>query len=348
MFLADDGHEGDISIPAILISKTDGDKIINYYKKVKDNKEEVKKIRFEIKFDIENKKNIVNFDIWYTPDIEKVYSFLSDFEKYQKALGDTTKLGIHFVTYPHFSYKADSFTPKEDCLGSGLYCIRPGKLGITDGSIIVLESIKQKCLFDWSEKNEKKEAFLKFMKKFYENCVQTVDNFNQLCSNDAIYSTGANIDEINQCIYDSFIGTPSEKQQTQYQKIFRNQILDKEMETRKQYMITRVPSITINGRLYIGSWRPEFVFEALCAALINKPDACYSEGNFQREVRGFSGVGTFLIIVIVIFINVVLFMVCKDYIRRKVFERIKSINIDTRIDKVVNSYVALKESKDGP
>ena len=56
MFLADDGHEGDISIPAILISQTDGDKIIKYYERFKDNKEEIKKIRFEIKFDIENKK----------------------------------------------------------------------------------------------------------------------------------------------------------------------------------------------------------------------------------------------------------------------------------------------------
>ena len=75
MFLADDGHEGDISIPAILISQTDGDKIIKYYERFKDNKEEIKKIRFEIKFDIENKNNVVNFDIWYTPDIEKVYTF---------------------------------------------------------------------------------------------------------------------------------------------------------------------------------------------------------------------------------------------------------------------------------
>ena len=348
MFLADDGHEGDISIPAILISRIDGDKIINYYTRFKDNKEEIKKIRFEIKFDIENKNNIVDFDIWYTPDIEKVYTFLTDFEKYQKALGDKTKLGIHFVTYPHFAYDASSYLPKEDCLGSGLYCIRPGKLGITDGSIIVLESIKQKCLFDWAEKNEKKDVFLKFMKSFDENCIKVVDKFTQLCSNDAIYSSGANIEEINKCIYDSFIGNSYEKQQSQYQKILKNSLLDKELEMRKQFMITRVPSITINGRLYIGSWRPEFVFEALCAALINKPEACYSEGGFQREVRGFSGVGTFIIIVIVILINIVLFMVCKDYIRRKVFERIKSIDIDTRIDKVVNSYVALKESKDGP
>ena len=348
MFLADDGHEGDISIPAILISQSDGLKIINYYERFKDNKEEIKKIRFEIKFDIENQNNNAHFDIWYTPDIEKVYTFLSDFGKYFKALGDTTKLGIHFVTYPHFAYDTNSYTPKEDCLGSGLYCIRPGKLGITDGSVIVLESIKQKCLFDWAEKNEKNDIFLKFMKSFYDNCILKEDNFNQVCSNDAIYSSGANIDEINKCIYDSFIGTASEKMQAQYQKIFKNQILDKEYEMRKQYMINRVPSITINGRLYIGSWRPEFVFEAICAALINKPDACYAEGKFQREVRGFSRAGTFFIIVIVIFINLVLFLVCKDYIRRKVFERIKNIDIDTRIDKVVNSYVALKESKDGP
>ena len=348
MFLADDGHEGDISIPAILISQTDGDKLIKYYERFKDNKEEIKKIRFEIKFDIENKNNVVNFDIWYTPDIEKVYTFLNDFDKYFKALGDTTKLGIHFVTYPHFAYDPNSYTPKEDCLGSGLYCIRPGKLGITDGSLIVLESIKQKCLFDWSVQNEKTEVFLNFMKLFYDNCILKEESFTQVCSSDAIYSSGANIDDINKCLYDSFIGTSYEKQQAQYQKIFKNVLLDRESELRKQYMINRVPSITINGRLYIGSWRPEFVFEALCAALINKPEACYAEGKFQREVRGFSRVGTFLIIVIVIFINVVLFLVCKDYIRRKVWERIKSIDIDTRIDKVVNSYVALKESKDGP
>ena len=113
-------------------------------------------------------------------------------------------------------------------------------------------------------------------------------------------------------------------------------------------MINRIPSITINGRLYFGSWKPKFIFEALCAALINKPEACYAEGEFQREVRGFSSIGTFIIIIIVIFINIIFFMVCKDYIKRKVFERIKSIDIDTRIDKVVNSYVALKESKEGP
>ena len=63
MFLADDGHGGDISIPAILISKNDGDKIINYYIEHRDSKEDKKKIRFEIIFDLEKKDNTVNYEI---------------------------------------------------------------------------------------------------------------------------------------------------------------------------------------------------------------------------------------------------------------------------------------------
>ena len=141
MFLADDGHEGDLSIPAILISRTDGEKIINYYMMHKENKQQIKDIIFEIKFDLENKNKIVKYDIWYTPDLENVYTFMNDFQKYQKSLGEFAKMEPHFVTYPHFMYDPNSNIPKEDCLGSGLYCIRPGKLGISDDSIISIESI---------------------------------------------------------------------------------------------------------------------------------------------------------------------------------------------------------------
>ena len=253
---------------------------------------------------------------------------------------------VHFVTYPHFLYNPNSNTPKEDCLGSGLYCIRPGKLGITDGSIIVTESIKQKCIYNNALELNKMELFWKFMSKFHENCILKENNFNQFCSNEAISSSGININEINDCLYNSFEGTSYEKQQTEYQKIFKNKILDKEYELRKQYFISRVPSITINGRLYIGSWRPEFVFEALCASLTKKPEACYAEGKFQREAKGFSFIGTCLIILVVLFINIVLFVTCKRYLEIKVGERIKSSDINSKIDNVVNNYIQLRESKD--
>ncbi len=336
MFLANDGNEGDISIPAILISKSDGDKIINYYLSHKDNKKEINKIRFEIKFDINNKNNTSKYDIWYTPDIENIYTFFKDFEKYQKMLGNYAKMDLHFVTYPHFSYDPNANIPKEDCLGSGLYCIRPGKLGITDGSIIVIESIRQKCIYNITSNNNRLESFWKFISKFHENCVLK-ENFNQVCSNDAISSSGIPLDLVNKCLYDSFLISDYEKQNTQSQKIAKNKILDKEYETRKEYSISRVPSITINGRLYVGSWKPQFIFEAICASLTKKPEACYVEGNFEREVDWFYYLS---VIIIVIVINISLFIICREFIKKKVNEKINS-----QINTAVNSYIALQDIK---
>ena len=329
MFLADDGHEGDLSIPAILISRNDGTKILNYYILHKD-----KKIRAEIKFEIGNKNNIVNYDIWYTPDIENVYIFLKEFQKYDKALGGLAKMSVHFVTYPYYLYDPYPYTPKENCLGSGLYCIRPGKLGVIDGSIIVIESIKQKCIYDNALKNNKIENFWKFMSNFHEHCISKQD-FTQICSNEAITNTGININEINDCLYESFIGAPYKKQGTEYQKINKNTILDKEYELTKQYFISRVPSITINGRLYKGSWKPEFVFEALCAEFAKKPKACHYEEIFKREAKGFSFISTCLIVLLT---NIVLFVTCKRYIQLKVGDRIKSSDN-------FNSYIAFRDSK---
>lgn len=339
MFLADDGHEGDLSIPAILISRTDGEKIINYYMIHKESKEEIKRIIFEIKFDIENKNNIVKYDIWYTPDLESVYTFMNDFQKYQKSLGELAEMEPHFVTYPHFMYDPNSNMPREDCLGSGLYCIRPGKLGITDGTIIGIESIKQKCIYNITLYSKKLDMFWKYMSIFYQDCISK-ENFNEDCSNGVISDIGLDLKEVKECLTQSFVGTTYDKQQNQYQKILRNTILDREYQLRKEYLISRVPSITINGRSYFGSWKPEFVFEALCAALTKKPESCYVE-----EAKGFSFASSFMIIMLVLFINITLFLICKKYIRDKISERISSTDINTRIDTVVNSYVALKEAK---
>ena len=280
----------------------------------------------------------------YTPDLANVYTFMNDFQKYQKSLGELAKMEPHFVTYPHFMYDPNSNTPKEDCLGSGLYCIRPGKLGITDGSIISIESIKQKCIYNITLNNKKSDMFWKYMSVFYQNCISK-ENFNEDCSNGVITNIGLNLNEIKECLTQSFVGTTYDKQQNQYYKILKNTILDREYQLRKEYLISRVPSITINGRSYIGSWKPEFVFEALCAALIKKPEACYVEGNFLMETKGFSFASSCVIIMLVLFINIILYLICKKYIRDKISERISSTDINTRIDTVVNSYVALREAK---
>ena len=343
MFLADDGNGGEISIPAVLISSTDGNKLIDYYKQNKPDKNN--RIRMEIYFALEKADNTVKYDIWFTPDQIKVYDFLNNFEKYQKLLGDNAVLGMHYITYPYFSYEENSKTPVDDCLGSGLYCIRPSS-EINDGALIALESIKQKCIYKFSYENEHKnnpytkETFWTYMKKLYTKCIST-KNYNQMCSDNTVNLSGIQTEQLEQCIKDSFIGSDFDKQTSNYKKILKNKILDEEYITRKNNYITRVPSLTINGRLYEGSWRAEYVFDALCASLIKKPEACFKEG-IQRDV-GFSGPTVFIIIMIVLAINVILFILCKNLIKKKIMDRIDNIDINSRIDDAVGTYFALKD-----
>ena len=343
MFLADDGNGGEISIPAVLINLNDGNKLINYYTENKPDKKN--RIRLEIYFALEKSDNTVKYDIWFTPDQTKVYDFLNTFEKYQKLLGDNAVLGMHYITYPFFSYDANSNTPIDDCLGSGLYCIRPSS-EINDGALIALESIKQKCIYKFIYENKNKdnpyskELFWKYMNNLYTKCIST-KNYNQECSDNAVSLAGLQLENINECIKDSFIGNSQEKQNKNYNKILKNKILDEEYSIRKKNFITRVPTLTINGRLYDGSWRAEYVFDALCASLIKKPDVCFKEG-IQREI-GLSGPAVFIIIMIVLAINVILFILCKNLIKKKIMDRIESIDINSKIDDAVNTYFALKD-----
>ena len=73
-------------------------------------------------------------------------------------------------------------------------------------------------------------------------------------------------------------------------------------ELRKKNFISKSPSITINERVYLGSWRADYVFESLCSSLIKKPEACYIEPTFNKKVKGVT-LGSFLSIILVILLT---------------------------------------------
>ena len=75
--------------------------------------------------------------------------------------------------------------------------------------------------------------------------------------------------------------------------------------------------------------------------IIKKPDACFKIGMQRGE--GLSGPVVFIIIIIVLAINIILFILCKNLIKKKIMDRIESIDINSRIDDAVNTYFALKD-----
>ena len=174
IFMNDEGLGNDISIPAVLISNSDGKKLIDYYLDNVDSHEAIKEIKLEVKFENENKDNTVKYDIWYSPDQENAYLFLNEFKQLQESLGENAILGIHFFTFPHYDYNPDKKQIIENCFGSGLYCSRPGKSGVKDGTNVIRESLRQKCIYNYayekSGKKNNKMLFWDYINKFHQNC----------------------------------------------------------------------------------------------------------------------------------------------------------------------------------
>ena len=64
------------------------------------------------------------------------------------------------------------------------------------------------------------------MSNFHDNCILRENNFDQMCSNDALNNAQISLDSVNRCVYDSFEATSYEKENTQYQKVSKNKILE--------------------------------------------------------------------------------------------------------------------------
>ena len=343
IFMNDDGVGYDISIPAVLISNSDGKKLVTYYLEHANNHEDIKEIKLEVKFENENLDNSVKYDLWYSPDQDNAYTFLNDFKEIQKTLIDNAILGVHFFTYPHYNYSPDKKQNIENCLGSGLYCSRPGKFGTTDGADIIRESLRQKCIYNYAYTKQgvnNKMLFWDYIEKFYINCVRK-NQINTKCSEEVMKELKIDNYFIQKCYEESFVGDKKDKN---YEIFSKNTILDNEYELRKKNFVSKSPSITINDRVYLGNWRVDNIFESLCSSLIRKPEACYTEPTFNKNIKGVT-LGSFLsIIIAVLLFNILLFLICKSVIKKGIEYRVDSSNINSKISNVVGSYLNLKNT----
>lgn len=75
--MSDDGTGGGIKIPSILISKRDGQMLLDFL--MKGSAEEIRRTAILAKFDLEKPDNRVEYDIWMTSSNDKALDFIVDF-----------------------------------------------------------------------------------------------------------------------------------------------------------------------------------------------------------------------------------------------------------------------------
>jgi hypothetical protein len=98
----------------------------------------------------------VEYEIFYTSSNDRALDFIDDFASTDKNLGEKVLMTPHFVLWSCPNCEA-AFTDKH-CLGGGRYCgmdiIEGKEKGESmNGRDILLEDIREKCLYNWAYNN---------------------------------------------------------------------------------------------------------------------------------------------------------------------------------------------------
>ena len=78
IILSDDGTGGGIRIPSMIITKTDGKKLIDFLKRASDY--ELDQLAILAEFAMEKPDNRVEYDLWFTSSNDRALDFITDFQ----------------------------------------------------------------------------------------------------------------------------------------------------------------------------------------------------------------------------------------------------------------------------
>lgn len=211
--MSDDGTGRDLTIPALLISKEDGQKIKDFYLKYEKDTGMLNKITFDINFEIvifflnQEHKEIVEVKLFFSSEMTDIYEFLAEFYHYEKKLKSKMKLIPHYIMSAYEFFIGKEPREYRNCVSGGQFCAKAvPELNITEPIIIIHENIRQKCVLKVSDNNT--ELYYSYMMSFQKSCLNKTFGvmFNKTCSNKVLKELEIDENLIDTCITSSFKG----------------------------------------------------------------------------------------------------------------------------------------------
>lgn len=142
----------------------------------------------------------MEYDIWFTSTDDRALDFIDNFSEYDKLLADNVLMTPHYVTFD-CSDCDQSFKDKE-CYGNGKYCALNHKTVKMDGKQIILEDIRESCIYNRSmEQYGNAGYFWNYMQRAHAMCTEYI---NEDCSRQTHKDVGLDWDETNKCVDATF------------------------------------------------------------------------------------------------------------------------------------------------
>ena len=341
VIMADDGSGNDIHIPIAMISLDDGTKLINY---IQNNNSANNTIIVEINF-LKTKEEYQNIEVkfFFSSSELRAYELFKSLTQYiDKFTGQVNFIPI-YVVHKAPSYNEENPIRVVNCVSKGKYCYFPKETTITkDGQAIIMEDLRQKCLYDITKKNNNINGFFNYVNNFHSQCLIKDKNikFNENCAKFVLKSLEYPIEIIDSCIAKSF--NVKDLRSNLYIDS-DNVILKNEYDELLKYKLTSFPSVIINNKPISGIIKESKIIKEICHLLKIKPEFCsYMDGIGNNRRKKILVYGLICLLVV---INIFIFFIFRKYIIERINERVVQggIDLDSRIKNVIGNYFSLNK-----
>eukprot|EP00930_Biecheleria_cincta_P056428 TRINITY_DN42558_c0_g1_i1.p1 TRINITY_DN42558_c0_g1~~TRINITY_DN42558_c0_g1_i1.p1 ORF type:complete len:488 (+),score=99.71 TRINITY_DN42558_c0_g1_i1:23-1486(+) len=268
-----DGSADMVRIPSMLISKMDGQKLIDAASQ--------ESLVVELAWDIPRGK-VVMTDFWMSSGSREAAKFLHDFKDCADALKDDLQFVPHYHIFSLSEDGADSESTGHLCLdgGSELCAPDPDGPGPITGEDVANEDARQLCILNTTAKKRDatsavySQPFWHYVDRFHRHCKLEASDvsrrFGDQCSWSTMAAVGIDADAVKDCMQRHRI------------PMLREQLKN---------VAWSPQALRINGWRYSGPLDPETVLKAVCAGYSTQPAACHellknNPAIFKRAIRG--------------------------------------------------------------
>ena len=322
--LSDDGTGAGIRIPAMLVSKGDGEILKKF---LLESEEKVKRqTSLTAEFLIQTyADNSVYAEMWYTSSDRKSLDFVKNVAEYvEPILNDRLIFEPKFVQWscPH----CDSDFKRKNCVSGGNYCALQHDQNLDlDGREIIMEDLRQHCIF-WIEDDPEdvegfenlfhvkggKALYFEYVKRAHQVCRNRIDT---RCSKEVAESLKIDFEELQECVAGTFRSDGDFESENDLLASFKEQWLS--------YGSHFYPAMVINGKTFRGRLTPYNAFEAMCAAYKHEPKRCRKWQEKEGipipkgQTTGIDQRTLFIIIVVLVLVNGVIILFYRRFLQKE-------------------------------
>lgn len=258
-------------------------------------------------------------DFFYVPSSPLTHRFVKMALDVKRKLRSKVLLNPVIFT---FSSKSKDFI-QDNCVSKGEFCTyEPNNEGTLSGRDVMLEALRQKCIFKTHSEN-----FLLYLDSYFKSCINSISRD---CSEKLMSSLGIDKTSVQSCFDRSFTSLEIEQVDN------HNEILEQDRQIRKNLGVTDSPNFYINNVKYQGSLNSIDLLLSICSTNSQLDSSECRNLDLTPDLN--EGITFIIAMNVVIFVIALFFLVA--FIRNRVKSKFKK-EVKVAIDKYMTEYSAI-------